>query len=64
MVEGPRLHITTFPTHMVRPLDESQGSSPLQGRGSWLMFEVALSLYLMKAIAFCRSGDLGSLKPS
>jgi hypothetical protein len=28
---------------MVRPLDESQGSSPLQGRGSWLMCEVALS---------------------
>jgi hypothetical protein len=31
-----------FPTLMVRPLDESQGSSPLQGRGSWLMCEVAL----------------------
>jgi len=27
---------------MVRPLDESQGSSPLQGHGSWLMCEVAL----------------------
>jgi hypothetical protein len=28
---------------MVRPLDESHGSSPLQGHGSWLMCEVALS---------------------
>ena len=28
---------------MVRPLDESQGSTPLQGHGSWLMCEVALS---------------------
>ena len=27
---------------MVRPLDESQGSSPLQGHGSWLVCEVAL----------------------
>jgi hypothetical protein len=27
---------------MVRPLDESQGSYPLQGHGSWLMCEVAL----------------------
>ena len=27
---------------MVRPLDESQGPSPLQGHGSWLMCEVAL----------------------
>jgi len=27
---------------MIRPLDESQGSSPLQGHGSWLMCEVAL----------------------
>jgi hypothetical protein len=25
MLEGLRLHITAFPTHMVRPLDESQG---------------------------------------
>jgi len=32
-----------FPTPMVRPLDESQGSSPLQGPGTWLMYEVALS---------------------
>ena len=29
---------------MVRPLDESQGSSPSQGHGSWLMCEVALSV--------------------
>ena len=27
---------------MVRPLDESGGSSPSQGHGSWLMCEVAL----------------------
>ena len=27
---------------MVRPLDESQESSPLQGYGSWLMCEVTL----------------------
>jgi hypothetical protein len=27
---------------MVRPLDENQGTSSLQGRGSWLMCEVAL----------------------
>ena len=31
-----------FPTPMVRPLDESQGFSPLQGHGSWLVCEVAL----------------------
>jgi hypothetical protein len=30
MLEGPWLHITAFPTHVVQPLDESQGSSPLQ----------------------------------
>jgi hypothetical protein len=39
--------VTTYngfsPTHMVRPLDYSQGSSPLQGHGSWLMCEVVLS---------------------
>ena len=29
---------------MVWPLDESQGSSPLQGQGSWLVCEVALIL--------------------
>jgi hypothetical protein len=46
MVEGPRLHITAFPTLMVRPLDESQGSSPLQGHSSWLMCEVALNVRL------------------
>ena len=28
---------------MVRPLDESQGSSPVQGHISWLVCEVALS---------------------
>ena len=42
MLEGPWLHKTAFPTPMARPSDESQGSSPLQGRGSWLMCEVAL----------------------
>ena len=42
MFEGPWLRKTTFPTPMVRPLDESQESSPLQGHGSWLMCEVAL----------------------
>ena len=29
---------------MVWPLEESQGSSPLQGHGSWLMCEVALHM--------------------
>ena len=43
MLEGPWLHKTAFPTPMVRPLDESQGSSPLQGHGSWLMCEMALN---------------------
>jgi hypothetical protein len=47
MLEGPRLHITAFPTLMVWPLDESQGSSPLQGHGSWLMCEVALTMLLL-----------------
>ena len=27
---------------MIRPLDESQGSSPLQGHNSWLVCEVAM----------------------
>ena len=43
MLEGPWLHKTTFPTPMVRPLDESQVPSPLQGHGSWFMCEVATS---------------------
>ena len=30
---------------MVRPLDESQGSLPLQDHGSWLVCEVALSCW-------------------
>ena len=42
MFEAPWLHKMAFPTPMARPLDESQGSSPLQGHGSWLMCEVAL----------------------
>ena len=33
MHEGPWLHKTTFPTLMVRPLDERQGPSLLQGHG-------------------------------
>ena len=44
-----RVHETAFPTPIVRPLDESQGSSPLQDHGSWLVCEVALgrwSIYL------------------
>ena len=45
MLEGPWLHITAFPTPMVWPLDESQGSSPLRGYGSWLMCEVALTFH-------------------
>jgi hypothetical protein len=53
MLEGPRLHIMAFPTNLVRPLDKSQGSSPLQGRGSWLMCEVAL-----RARDICTSSTL------
>jgi hypothetical protein len=45
MLEDPLLHIMAFPTPMVRPLDESQGSSPLQGHGSWLMCKVTLSRF-------------------
>ena len=60
MLEGPWLHKTAFPTPMVRPLDESQGSSPLQGHGSWLMCEVALrgsqfshvAMFALKPIRF------------
>ena len=44
MLEGPWLHKMAFSTPMIRPLDESQGSSLLQGRGSWLLCEVALSV--------------------
>ena len=29
---------------MVRPLDESRGSSPLRGHGTWLVCEVALGM--------------------
>ena len=44
MLEGPWLLETTFPTPMVRPLYESQGSSSLQGRGSslWLVCEAVI----------------------
>ena len=51
MLEGPRLHNMAFPTPMVRPLDESQGSSPLQGHGSWLVCEVALRPNLEDQVA-------------
>ena len=44
MREGPWLHKTTFPTPMVQPLDEIEGSLPLQGPAFWLVCEVALSL--------------------
>ena len=43
MFEGPWLHKTAFPTPTVQPLDESQGSSPLQCHNSWLMCQVALN---------------------
>jgi hypothetical protein len=42
MLEGSWLHKMAFPTPMVWPLDESQGSSPLQGRSSWLMCKVGM----------------------
>ena len=42
MLEGSWLPKTAFPTPMIWPLDESQGSSPLQGHGSWLVCEVAV----------------------
>jgi hypothetical protein len=33
------------PTPMVRPLDDSQRPSPFHGHGSWLVCEVALSVF-------------------
>ena len=48
MLEGPWLDKTAFPTPMVWPLDESQGSSPLQGHGSWLMCEVAMIIVILE----------------
>ena len=42
MLEGPYTPKMTFPTLMVRPLDELKWSSLLQGHGSWLVCEVAL----------------------
>ena len=47
MLEGLYLHKTDFPTPMVRPLDESQESSPLQGHGSWLMRELSAKPFLL-----------------
>src|ERR1700738_4297852 len=61
MLEGPRLHNMAFPTPMVRPLDESQGSSPLQGHGSWLMCEVALRNF---SASSSLPAQLSSPKPS
>ena len=64
MLEGPWLHKTAFATPMVRPLDESQGSSPSQGHGSWLMCGPKhkslnkgskLPFYIWKAITSTRS---------
>ena len=46
MLEGPWLHKTAFPTPTVRPLDESQESSPLQGHGSWLMCVAEPNIFL------------------
>ena len=36
ILEGPSPYTMAFPTPMVQLSDESQGSSPLQGHGSWL----------------------------
>jgi hypothetical protein len=60
MLEDMWLHITAFPTHMVQPLDESQGSSPLQGHGSWLMCEVALRLN-ESGVSWAKPGCTASL---
>ena len=49
VLEGPWLHKTAFPTSMVQPLNDSPGSSPLQGHSSWLTCELALR---------CNSNDL------
>ena len=43
MLEALWLPKMAFPTLIIRPLDESQGSSPLQGHGSSLMCIVALT---------------------
>ena len=56
---GPWPHKTAFPTPMVWPLDESQGSSPLQGHGSWLMCEVALSTKLERRSRWSEFGTQG-----
>jgi hypothetical protein len=41
---------------MVRPLDESQGSSPLQGHGPWHECEVALSMGIFTRLANKQDG--------
>ena len=56
-----RLHKTAWPTPMVWPLDESQGSSPLQGHGSWLVREVAHSCWNPSSglnISWCIQGSV------
>ena len=50
MLEGLWLPKTAFPTPMVWPLDENQGSSPLQGHGSRLECGVALRMHS----SYCR----------
>jgi len=64
MLEGPWLHKTAFPIPVVCPLDEGQRSSPLQGHGSWLKCEVALSnvrgepeFSVLAAGWFCEKSD-------
>ena len=64
MLEGPWLHKTAFPTPMVRPLDESQGSSPLYGHGSWLMCEVALSVTNSSCLAHILIVNCGIVSPT
>ena len=44
ILEDPGLYKMAFPTSTVQPLDESQGSSPSQGHGYWLMCEAALTV--------------------
>jgi hypothetical protein len=54
---------------MVRPLNENQGSSPLQGHSSWLMCEVALRSAIAYEFALILSREKrgyvkGSIVPS
>ena len=58
MLEGPWLPKTTLPTPMVWPLDESRGSSTLQGHGSWLVCELALSMMWWRRSFFLQKKEL------